>query len=221
MELDEIGALAAAFGTLIENLLDEFDLVSRVSSYFNPEGPYAATSFEEGDNPSHSLSADDYLAVGFLDVPIAASAYRRIQHSRDEITVLLRKIDPDLNLWQMEHEDPTYRAASELWSLLDAIPTMGPTRVSKLLARKRPKLIPIWDSRVHDFFGNSYWTWTPLSIALRESSRRERLQRLRTASGAPATTSLLRVLDVAIWSSKREGLSEKSDSLQLGTKIGL
>jgi hypothetical protein len=109
----------------------------------------------------------------------------------------------------MRHEDETYLAASCLWDLLFKIPEMGMTRVSKLMARKRPRLVPIWDHRVDDFYGNPYWKWTPLSIALRDVSRRDRLSRLRVVAGAPPETSLLRVLDVAIWSSSREGLSRK------------
>lgn len=215
-ELREVGD---GFGTEIDSLLNEVGLASRISGYFDVDGPYAASTFQEGENPPERLSSDDFLAVGFLDVPIPARAYRQIRREESRIEALLRAIPVDVDLWDLRHGDATYVPANELWELLDEVPDMGTTRVSKLMARKRPRLVPIWDRRVDDFFGNPYWTWTPLSIALRDRNRRDRLGRLRAISGAPKETSLLRILDVAIWSSTREGLSPKEDVLHAGDDL--
>ena len=73
---------------------------------------------------------------------------------------------------------------------------MGRTKISKLLATKRPHLVPIFDSVVEQQLGEvgNYWT------AYREALDPETAQRWTDAtSGAPEGVSLLRRIDAAIW----------------------
>lgn len=80
---------------------------------------------------------------------------------------------------------------------------MGPTRVSKLLARKRPHLLPILDSRVREFYGDTSEFWAPLAAALRDANRRTAIDAL-VPNREERGLSLLRVLDIAIWMSGRQ-----------------
>ncbi len=75
------------------------------------------------------------------------------------------------------------------------------------MARKRPPLIPIFDSRVREFYNWHSWTWLPLGRALQDEERRSRINELRP-SWLGQEVSLLRILDLAIWMSFRDGPPE-------------
>ncbi len=94
---------------------------------------------------------------------------------------------------------------------LRQLPKIGPTRASKLLARKRPRLRPIWDSVVTSVTGTLDRQWEPLRVALRDNDKalHHRLIRIRGAAGLPAEVSALRVFDVVTWmEGKDRGLND-------------
>ena len=70
----------------------------------------------------------------------------------------------------------------------------------KLMARKRPKLIPVWDNVVKCAAGRSKNAWLWLDGLLRQDARlNSQLDQLHHAAGLPDLVSRLRVLDVVIW----------------------
>jgi Family of unknown function (DUF6308) len=78
----------------------------------------------------------------------------------------------------------------------------GPITAGKLLARKRPHLIPVYDNRVRDVLGrprpdNSWWRdlWCQL---VNDQSLAAHLRAVRSRAGADHM-SLLRVFDVMCW----------------------
>ncbi len=83
-------------------------------------------------------------------------------------------------------------------------PQDGQHQGRKLLARKRPRLRPIYDSVIAKATGSTDNLWEPLRLALRanDDALHHRLLRLRTAAGLPEQISALRVFDVIAW---REG----------------
>lgn len=205
--MDEESALQVVgerYGAVIDRLLDRVDTVHIVAEYLDSSSQFAAQSFDQiGTNPRDTIANDDVLAVSFLDAPIRASAYRQIVATGSLISQQLKGISNELDLWDLEEALPDYTNATSLWGHLDAISGMGPTRVSKLLARKRPRLIPILDERVREFFGHDTERfWMPLAHALRDENRRDRIEALRP-QGAERL-SLLRILDIAIWMSMRD-----------------
>ncbi len=68
---------------------------------------------------------------------------------------------------------------------------MGSTKASKLLARKRPRLRPIYDSVIAKATGSKDNLWEPLRLALRanDDALHHRLLRLRTDAGLPEQIS--------------------------------
>ena len=116
---------------------------------------------------------------------------------------LLAAIPSDLDLVELESIGREQLPdAWELWSALRGVPDLGPTTVSKLMARKRPRLIPIFDSVVKaHLMGGGDQHWVPLHAELRADDRalHRRLLELRTAAGLPEAVSALRVLDVLTW----------------------
>ncbi len=81
----------------------------------------------------------------------------------------------------------------------------GRVRTSKLLARKRPRLIPITDQGIETVLGSDDNRWRSLNEALNTpvdggtTTLQQLLIELREESRIPAHISALRVLDVVAW----------------------
>src|ERR1035438_10441084 len=122
---------------------------------------------------------------------------------RRRFEVLLESIAPDRDLAnEASVAESDFRPAWELWRALSELPGLGPTTVSKLMARKRPRLIPIFDSVIDRIIlGGTGVLWLPMHAALRENDRalHERLLRVRARAGLDESISVLRVFDVLAW----------------------
>lgn len=170
-----------------------------------------------GTNVPNAITADDLIAVACLSKHVPARAALGIlgEHSHD-IGTLLGYIPPDLSLKDIPFEEhdqyfgngtPSLR----LWRLLRRDRStrwgIGATTASKLMARKRPGLIPIYDSVVGGVtgFDNADGTWSAWHHAFATDSELvERLESLRLAVGLHGI-SLLRVLDVVLWMHGSQG----------------
>lgn len=127
---------------------------------------YSGAQFEAVaslNSDPHSIGPADFTAVSMLSVDIPAQAAIRLL-GRDalEITELLQRIPPDKDIIDISPEDlTTPSAASQLWDVLRrGRDGLGRTRTSKLVAAKRPRLIPIWDSFIEEATGldtSDYW----------------------------------------------------------------
>jgi hypothetical protein len=188
------------YASLIVDLVRRSDVAGEVQRYFEGAG-FAGYLFDlEGSNPPFELTNDDIFALNFLDVPVRPYAYRALEDMRPRIHELLERIGPTSVLWEISGpgEDP-YDAANELWHLFVDIQDVGPTVSSKLLARKRPHLVPIHDHWVKQFYGDTNDYWMKLARALSNEEVRAAIDRLRPHGARGEALSLLRVLDVAIW----------------------
>ncbi|GCE37841.1 hypothetical protein Rhow_000725 [Rhodococcus wratislaviensis] len=91
---------------------------------------------------------------------------------------------------------------------------MGWTKATKLIARKRPRLYPIWDSVVSQVLGTERAHLNRVREALRadDAALHHRLLNIRDTAGLPEEISALRVFDVIAWMDGRSrGLGERSD----------
>ncbi|WP_156253630.1 DUF6308 family protein [Pseudactinotalea terrae] len=221
------------WGSTIPRILtpeSEDRAVQHLITYFR-EGNYAGASFERlgggGDRPevADRITADDLLALAMLSVSVGGFAAREIlmRPLADEISDLLRQIPHSATIENEEGRTLlTERdgAASRLWTSVRkagaAAPqrmrraqSFGPVRTSKLLARKRPHLFPIYDSVIGREYGADgslgYWAFLCAQFgsaphpALDDRPLAERLRDLRRRAGLDQNLSLLRVLDVVIW----------------------
>ncbi|MBT2519771.1 DUF6308 family protein [Arthrobacter sp. ISL-28] len=170
-----------------------------------------------GTNAPNAMTADDVMAIACLSKHVPARAALGILGDYSiKITTLLAYIPPDLSLEDIpfdEHDkyfgDGT--PALRLWRLLRRQDStrwgIGATTASKLMARKRPGLIPIYDSVVGRVtgFNNSDGTWSAWHHAFATDGELvERLVSLRSAAGLQGI-SLLRVLDVVLWMHGSQG----------------
>lgn len=168
-----------------------------------------------GDRPEtrDAIGADDIVAVSLLSVDIGWPVTRKIlMDRRDDVTRLLSAIPIAVPLWEAGDDViGTGSPADELWHLLRALDEADDVgrrwvTAGKLLARKRPHLIPVYDSQVKAQVGledGASW-WLSLRAALRNDALRARLIRLHHRARVPAGVSILRTLDVVLWMRNEE-----------------
>ena len=170
---------------------------------FNETSPNRITSADLVAVTFLSMDVSPRTRSGFLPAHTIELAEREGQISR-----LLESIPADLEL----HCVPADRydellgpdsAASRLFSLLKDILGEGRSVARhKLLARKRPGLIPVSDSKTRrELWGEGAW-WRPWWEALTEDPTIvEQLGDIRQKAGTPAAhLSILRTADIIIWS---------------------
>jgi len=159
-----------------------------------------STGTRAGD--ADRFTADDLVAVTFLSVDTPGPAAIHVLRDRtDEFNALLAEIGPDRDMADetgpITRDWPAWRLNTRLRDLDD----VGPVIASKLLARKRPRLLPIWDTVVAKVTRTEIDQWVLLRSALADHDRalHRRLLELREAAGLPEPVSALRVFDVICW----------------------
>lgn len=193
---------------LLMSFLDE-GTSERLEKYFH-SGKFTGGRFEAfaggGDRPEavNVIDADDIVAVSLLSVRIPGrAALQLLEERRDQISGFLSEIPPDVDLWDTEEDTFAEGSeADELWRLVEGLPGSGWVTAGKLLARKRPRLIPVYDRVVHASLQRperDSTFWQDLRVALRDNPAI--VDRLRALHGDASlgNVSLLRTLDVAIW----------------------
>lgn len=162
-----------------------------------------------GDRPeaADEFTSDDLVAVTLLSVDVPGQAALRILGDHDPdyrngLSTLLRQIPTDIEL--VDASDEVLKTAEKLWSRIRQNHNVGRTKTSKLLARKRPHLLPVIDSVVttavghvpgkHNFYRN-------LRAALNADNRRlhNHLITLRDEADVGSDISAIRVFDILAW----------------------
>ncbi|MCC9173663.1 DUF6308 family protein [Arthrobacter sp. zg-Y179] len=171
-----------------------------------------------GDAPEvvNTITADDVLAASFLSVRFSPTAVIGVLETRrEDITALLAQIPVDLDLTALSRDEVEKvlgedGPAWQLWNILRGKDLqkkekwgIGPTKASKLLARKRPRLIPIWDSVVKNEtkLKGSLTQWDDWYEALTKDSGALalHLDEIQRRAELPHPVSRLRVMDVVLW----------------------
>lgn len=204
----------------MEELSDELAL-GYLQTYFARDASgtprYSGSQFDtlagggNGDT-ANRLTADDLVAVSTLAVHVpATAALSLLGQDVERVSTLLGEIDPDSQLHTLDQSAFTQSLgpdgpAAQLWKLLRRHGGerwgVGPTTASKLMARKRPDLIPVYDSVVAETVdlphsGNQWVMWWE-ALRQDDGALAARLTRLRIESGHEHL-SLLRVLDIVLW----------------------
>lgn len=170
-----------------------------VGAYYTPEGKFAGATFESlGENSRDSFGLDDLLALTLLDLALSPPAVRQVLGPRAvRLAQLLGEVPDDIDLW--EATDQQLQAAGLVHAELDALPGVGPVKAGKLLARKRPRLIPVIDKHVVAALALPNGSqWRTMRAALAHHDLWKRVER-SLRGGVPATVPTLRLLDAAIW----------------------
>lgn len=159
------------------------------------------------------FTSDDLVALSFLAVSVpghAASAV--LERKRHMLNGLLAEIPADVDLWAADEsviadDSP----AAKLFHELDSLDGVGWVTAHKLLARKRPRLLPVYDSVVEAALQpNQRAYWRPLRTDLQQDGVVKQLGKIRSAANVDESISLLRILDIVIWMRER-GVQQSVD----------
>lgn len=179
--------------------------VDSIALYLHP-GAYTGSHFERlvSADP-YSIDARDLLAVSMLGVQVPASAAIRILGPEaPTISRLLRSIPPDVSIDEpgadllLAEGGPAWR----IWDVLRALHGLGRTITSKLLAAKRPALIPIHDTHVARALDlEKINAWEYWRVFMQKPEARQGIAAVRQGAKSPGVDGLtdLRLLDIVIW----------------------
>ncbi|MFD1213554.1 DUF6308 family protein [Arthrobacter sp. GCM10027362] len=179
--------------------------------------PYTGARFDDfAGGGAHAavanrITADDLVAVSCLSVHVPARAAVAILDAKaEEIAKLLAEIPADKELADVTDAgfEVLLGPGSPAWQLWDLLKNkggakwgIGSTIASKIMARKRPHLIPIWDSVVAGVVGRpdagGQWAAWHAVVAGNPALRRN-LAVIRDKAGVE-DLALLRVMDVVLW----------------------
>ncbi|MEU1884633.1 DUF6308 family protein [Micromonospora rifamycinica] len=217
--------------TLAEMLavLDIPRSVSDLRRYYLATGDAAFTGgqFDHlgggGDRPetAGAITADDLVAVELLGVRVPPrSALDLLQGPLGErVGVELARIPVDVALGT----DKAYPlvvaggAADTAWRALRDADGIGWVIAGKLLARKRPRLVPVYDAVVSCAYrtGTGFWEWLHGRLREEDGVLGQRLRALHEKAGLPEAVSPLRVLDVVFWMRHRPAHSNPCTGIRL------
>lgn len=178
---------------------------------------YSGAYFERigggGNRPevAYQFTAEDLIAVTMLSVRIERyHALHVLDYQARELSSLLTQVPLGITLQDPAAQSLTAQGgpAWELWqAICDIKPRpkdnrIGPIAAGKLLARKRPHLVPVYDRRVESVLDRTHihgtW-WHDLRCQLiNDPALVPHLQAVRSRAGANHM-SLLRVFDVMCW----------------------
>jgi hypothetical protein len=190
-----------------------------------PKGRYTGSRFERfGADRRQSnqdvFVADDVVSLSLLSVRLKGHAVLHLLEADNaRLSALLAQVPADVDLVDVPLAD--IKAGWPAWDLYDAlkeIKGIGTTSASKLLARKRPLLIPIRDvdvARSLELGKGDFWK--PLAEELRTpgygaegGTLHDYLLELREASGIGDDISPLRVFDVIVWRDAQDGVGGRT-----------
>lgn len=195
---------------------DPTGAAERLSTYFHLHGAdgepaYTGAKFEAfaggGDRAAvrDRFTAEDIVAVSLLSVNVKPPAALRILGVQASVlTALLADIPADLDLYDTTAavHIAAQSPADHLWRALRAA-GVGPVTTSKLLARKRPRLLPVIDSVVKATLNHppraSFWTMLNHQLRVDDSRLVTLLEAARAEAGLEDSVSVIRCFDVVVW----------------------
>jgi hypothetical protein len=192
--------------------------VADLRTYFAEDAPlpYTGRRFEALDGGGDRIETrdviigSDLIAVQMLSVKFPAEVAIDLLDGDlgRQMTRLLAEIPAgvDLGTDGAEVLVADRNHADRAWHLVEKQRGVGYVIAGKLMARKRPRLIPGYDRVLSCLFGAPDHVWMRLhhQLAANNGELRAVLADLRTRAKIPATVSLLRVLDVILWMGHRD-----------------
>lgn len=195
-------------------VLDRKKAFTEAATYVSGTGTYAYPaydSYEAGSDPDH-LSDGDLLAPVLLNVRPSVKAFYSLQRIRPELEEWLAGISVNKRLEDVDDADLKW--LGKLFSLVDPeLPGVRGTTLAKVMHRKRPNFVPLYDQFVwHTYVAaptkrvprkkrRSWADFIPLlAHAMQEDLHREAswFDDIAGTAYGPSITRL-RALDIVAW----------------------
>ena len=198
-------------GKYLLRLFDDPDTVGDLREYYGVDpggGANPGRGFDSlGPNIANRVTGADLVAVQCLGVVVPVRPALDLLEGGlgDELAHLLATVPDDVDLGTGDAAEAVSEgsAADQAWSLLVNHDGVSRVVADKILARKRPRLIPVWDQVVRCALGRPQvgGVWGSLDRVIRTSEGAviERLAGLREKAALDPEIAPLRVLDVAVW----------------------
>lgn len=175
-----------------------------LAKYFggNPNEEFTGRWFEKfaamGD--PNCFGPSDVLAIEALSVELPTeSAAKLLILEADQFNGWLEQVPADKDLWEVDRSVVGLgSAADHLHKALVDLDGVGWVTAGKLVAAKRPRLIPILDKEVKKILQPPKQEfWVTMHDQLSDEKRRSLIAEV--CNNAPDNVSLLRRIDVALW----------------------
>lgn len=194
---EQIGSFAVDLGDWCQEHAEQ--IKADIDRYFTDFNGRHFERFSAMGDPNRFM-ATDILAVEALSVGVPPNAAAKLLDTEaEDFNSVLRKIPADKDLWEVEASDLDKDSpASKLYYRLKGLHGVGPVTATKLMASKRPRLMPVIDTLVSELLqppGGRFWL--PMRNQLVDPDRREKIADV--VSCAPDNVTLLRRIDVAVW----------------------
>lgn len=191
--------------------------VDLVRTYFDSTttGRYYSGAFFEsldggGDREGvrNRFTGADLVALEMLSIRPSPRRGAELDLRAAEFEDLLAGIPFDIDLVDVDADliGPD-SSAWRLWELLKTVHDIDWVVANKLLARKRPRLLPVYDNDVRELLGEPDGYWEQLRVLLRADDRalHRRLLAIGAAAGLGDRISALRIFDVICWMEAQRG----------------
>ena len=152
-----------------------------------------------------TVTSDDLIAVQYLSMrPFSGTIWHLLSGRRGLLEAALAAVPRTVSLWDPPDVVlPALQAATRAWQVVKEIPGADWVTAGKVMARKRPALVPVYDRFVRSAIGGGQF-WEPLHEWLRVESNVALLEEIRGRAGISAEqVPLLRVFDIVLWMAKR------------------
>jgi hypothetical protein len=192
-------------------VVDDPQSVEDLAWYFEPDPRphHPGSRFESlaggGDRPevANTITADDLVAVSLLGAGVPGDVALAVLEGDlgPDISRHLAEISTGVGIGDLAAADllGTSGSAAVAHDLLAEPPGMSQDAASTLLARKRPRLLPVNDRVVRCAYGSppelEHWLLTVFA----DSRLDRRLLAARDRAGVSPHVSALRVLHVVVW----------------------
>lgn len=191
----------------------------KAAEYLSGAGSYGYPAYDafDGGAGAWRLSDGDLLAPSLLNVTVRIPAFYALSAVKPRLEAWLAEVPPDARLAEAAPED--LDRLRKLFAVIDdGLPGVGGTTLAKIMHRKRPAFIPLYDRYVWRCYVGvenapvpraPHRTWQEfvplLAAAMQDDLNRENdwLSRVAALAAGPAPVTTLRVLDVVAWQAGR------------------
>ncbi len=188
---------------------------AHLEDYTDPSSTRAFASYDVVGDPD-ALQPVDFFAPALLQAPVSGESVRRM-YLQDgayfDLRVAMEALLADEAAATARFEDQDLAAGDgSPWSLVhaalvtsDRTPGIKASKVTKILHRKRPSLVPIFDSRVAAFYGctprspSLFWPVLQADLIEHGPWLRGLVLGIHTPAPGSRELSVLRALDIIVW----------------------